>query len=391
MSPRTRRPAARARRAGVDRRLRDGWTFTRGAPRSRPRCSAGSTCGSSAGSCAARSARSWSSARSARTCAARLGVDAGYVPNGWDPDSAEGRRSRGAAARAEGPDARAHGQAVGRLGPAPAATCSRRCAALQRARPAAAARLQLVLAGRLDRDEQELIERARLGGWSVTSGCCRARRRSRCRERGRARADHLADAGVGAAREGLRVLRGRPPDPRAGRATTRPAALVDETGTGWTVPPDDVEAIAELLLRLAREGAELRLRARAPGAATYTRRRRRWSSPRSSARSPRGRRPREACRPRRAAGRARSVTRNRQRAQRQLATRSPSPPGNRQRPAMRYCSEAGQPDGARRAAQLDLLKARPRQRALERARREVDAVAGQVEVKPGPAEPSRLP
>ena len=86
----------------------------------------------------------------------RLGVDAGYVPNGWDPDLAR-------APPAPPPlDERAltlvhTGKLTGEWGRHPGSLFE----ALRRmsvADPETPDRLQLVLAGRLDREEERLIE-----------------------------------------------------------------------------------------------------------------------------------------------------------------------------------------------------------------------------------------
>jgi len=188
----------------------------------------------------------------------RLGVDAGYAPNGWDPDLAQ----EAAAAQAPQLDADkltlVHtGKLSGGWGrdPGPLFAAMRRVAEHD---PRGAARLQLVLAGRLDREEQSLIEQAQLGGMIRHVGMLtRAQSMALQRE-----ADVLVLITsptlvwelpgkvfeyFGAGRPILALAK----DNEAAR-------VVQETATGWTVAPDDVEAITAALRRLLTDGAELR-------------------------------------------------------------------------------------------------------------------------------------
>jgi glycosyltransferase involved in cell wall biosynthesis len=187
----------------------------------------------------------------------RLGVDAGYAPNGWDPELAE--ESDGAALAQL--DGRAltlvhTGKLTGAWGRDP------RCLleALRRVRdgdPPAAARMQLVLAGRLTSEEQRMIERAGLGDMVRHLGML-------------SRAQALAlqrSADVLVLITSPRLVwelpgkvfeyfgAGRPILALA--AHNEAARMIEETQTGWTVPPDDVDAIAAALVRLAREGPRL--------------------------------------------------------------------------------------------------------------------------------------
>jgi glycosyltransferase involved in cell wall biosynthesis len=187
----------------------------------------------------------------------RLGVDAGYAPNGWDPDLAAD------ADAAQAPILDGHavtlvhtGKLTGGWGRHPGALFE----AMRRLRaddPDAAERLQLVLAGRLDLQEQRLIEQAELGPMIRHVGAL-TRAQSMALQR---RADVLllitsptlvwelpgkVFEYFGARRPILALAQ-----------DNETARLIEETGTGWTVPPRDVDAIEATLRRLAREGAEL--------------------------------------------------------------------------------------------------------------------------------------
>jgi glycosyltransferase involved in cell wall biosynthesis len=187
----------------------------------------------------------------------RLAVDAGYAPNGWDPDLAE------EAGAAEPPALNGHavtlvhtGKLTGGWGRHPGALFD----AMRRLReddPEAAGRLQLVLAGRLDHEEQRLIERAALGEMIRHVGAL-TRAESMALQR---RADVLVLITSptlvwelpGKMFEYFGA--GRPILALAEDNDT--ARMIEETGTGWTVPPRDVDAIEATLRRLARTGPHL--------------------------------------------------------------------------------------------------------------------------------------
>ena len=183
---------------------------------------------------------------------ARLGVDAAHVPNGWDP------ALEAELATAEPPplDPRraslVHtGKLSGDWGRHPG-TLFQAMARLQERSPELAGRVELVLAGRLDRDEQELIEGLALGDMVRHVGQL-------------SRAEAIA---LQRRADGLLLLTS--PDLvwelpgkffeylSAGRPIlaladgNEAARMVQETGTGVTVPPQDVEAVTEALGRLAR-------------------------------------------------------------------------------------------------------------------------------------------
>ena len=187
----------------------------------------------------------------------RLGVDAGYAPNGWDPDLA----AEADAAQAPALDGHAvtlvhTGKLTGGWGRHPGALFD----ALRRLReddPEAAGRLQLVLAGRLDREEQRLVEQAGLGQMIRHVGVL-TRAQSMALQR---RADVLVLITsptlvwelpgkvfeyFGAGRPILALAQ----DNEAAR-------IIEETGTGWTVPPRDVDAIEATLRRFVRAGPNL--------------------------------------------------------------------------------------------------------------------------------------
>ena len=187
----------------------------------------------------------------------RLGVDAGYVPNGWDPDLARDAD----AAQAPALDDRAltlvhTGKLSGGWGRHPGSLFE----ALRRmsvADPEIPDRLQLVLAGRLDREEQRLIEQAGLQRVVRHVGML-SRPQSLALQR---RADVLVLLTsptlvwelpgkvfeyFGARRPILALADGN-----------ETARLIQETGTGWTVPPDDVDAIVARIRALLADGARL--------------------------------------------------------------------------------------------------------------------------------------
>lgn len=180
----------------------------------------------------------------------RLGIDAAYVPNGWDPEL-----DVEAAEPPVEPDGRVllvhTGKLLGDWGRTPAKLFD----ALRRLRdedPELAARLRLVLAGRLDAAEAELIEAAGLDGIVEHVGQL-------------SRADALAlqrsaDALVllssatlawelpGKVFEYLGAGR-----PILALAHDNDAArFVEETRLGMIVHPDDVPAITDALRRVAR-------------------------------------------------------------------------------------------------------------------------------------------
>lgn len=182
----------------------------------------------------------------------RLGIDAVQVPNGWDPELAEEADAAPAAPELE-PErvTLVHtGKLSGPWGRDPASLLE----ALRRVRadsPATAERLQLVLAGRLDRDERELIESFELGDLVRVLGPL-PRAESIALQR-------RADAVVAITAPDLPwelpgklfeyLGSGRPILALA--ADNEAARIVTETNTGISVPPDDVDAIADAVRRVA--------------------------------------------------------------------------------------------------------------------------------------------
>jgi glycosyltransferase involved in cell wall biosynthesis len=183
----------------------------------------------------------------------RLGVDAAYIPNGWDPELED--EARGAEPPAVDADrfTLVHtGKLSGGWGRHPGPLFEA-LARLRSEDPEAGERIELVLAGRRDSEEQRLIDALELGGMVRHVG-----------ELSRAQALALqrqADALVlltskslvwelpgkvfeymGARRPVLALASGN-----------EAARVVEESGIGWTVAPDDVEAIADALRR-ARSG-----------------------------------------------------------------------------------------------------------------------------------------
>lgn len=176
---------------------------------------------------------------------ARLGVDAAFVPNGWDPELAPASGAGPAA-----PDGRVTlvhtGKLSGGWGRHPGALLE----ALRRLResaPEVAGRLRLVLAGRLDRDEEALLAASGLDDVVEHVGHV-SRDEAMALQRG-ADALVLITAPdlvwelpakvfeyIGAGRPVLALARGN-----------EAARVVEETGIGWTVPPRDVGAIVAAL------------------------------------------------------------------------------------------------------------------------------------------------
>ena len=187
----------------------------------------------------------------------RLGVDAGYVPNGWDPDLEEEARS------AQVPKLDGHaltlvhtGKLSGAWGrsPAPLFEALRMLKAND---PDLSRRLQLVLAGRLDSDEQRLIAEAGLQSTVRHLGML-SRAEAMALQR---RADVLVLLTsptlvwelpgkvfeyFGARRPILALADGN-----------EAARVIQETGTGWTVSPKDVDAIAAQIRMLLINGPAL--------------------------------------------------------------------------------------------------------------------------------------
>ncbi len=182
---------------------------------------------------------------------ARLGVEAAYVPNGWDPDMEEAAATTKPPALDEGRISIVHtGKLWGVWGrtPEPLFEGLRR---LRRDHPDAAGRLELVLAGRLDTEEERLLAATGLDGVVRHIGPI-PRAVSTALQR---RADalllltsrRLSWEAPGKLFEYLAA--GRPIVALA--EGTEAGRVVAETGTGITAPPDDPDAIAGALRRVA--------------------------------------------------------------------------------------------------------------------------------------------
>jgi glycosyltransferase involved in cell wall biosynthesis len=181
----------------------------------------------------------------------RLGIDATVVPNGWDPELAADADAASTPPLDEGRFILMHtGKLSGGWGRDPAPLLEA-LARLRAESPDEAARIQLVLAGRLDRDERLLIESFALGDLVRHVGHL-SRAQSLALQR-RADALVLITAPqlawelpgklfeyLGASRPVLALASGN-----------EAARVVDETGVGWNVPPDDPAAIAAALRRAA--------------------------------------------------------------------------------------------------------------------------------------------
>ncbi len=182
----------------------------------------------------------------------RLGVQAQHVPNGWDP--ALEAEVRGIEAPSLDPDrvSLVHtGKLSGAWGRHPG-TLFAALARLHERSPELSDRVELVLAGRLDREEQELIEGLDLGDTVRHVGQL-SRAEAMLLQR---RADALLLLTspnlvwelpgkffeyLGAGRPILALAEGN-----------EAARMVHATGTGITVPPDDVDAVTTALETFAR-------------------------------------------------------------------------------------------------------------------------------------------
>jgi glycosyltransferase involved in cell wall biosynthesis len=187
----------------------------------------------------------------AKDLRSRLDVDAVHVPNGWDPDLLHESQNVALPEIDGGRVLLVHtGKLSGGWGRSPAALLEalRR---LQAESPATAERLQLVLAGRLDRAERELIDSFALGDLVRHVGHLQ-RAQSIALQR-RADALVLITAPsvmwelpgklfeyIGAGRPVLALA--------AGNEAER---VIRETNTGVTVAPDDVSAIVTALRDLS--------------------------------------------------------------------------------------------------------------------------------------------
>ena len=181
----------------------------------------------------------------------RLGVDAVHVPNGWDPELEAVAKSASAPLPDTDRVVMVHtGTLSGGWGRHPG-TLLEAMALLRERSPAAAARLQLVLAGRLGVADRRLIDSAALGDMLLHVGHL-SRGESLALQR---RADVLVLITapnvvwelpgklfeyMGARRPVLALADGN-----------EAASVVQETGVGWTVPPLDIPAIACVLKRIA--------------------------------------------------------------------------------------------------------------------------------------------
>jgi glycosyltransferase involved in cell wall biosynthesis len=221
----------------------------------------------------------------------RLGVDVGYAPNGWDPELGpaahpDSSANPGTADRpdrtaspgtADPPETSANphrlgggkaveggvtlvhtGKLTGDWGRSPGALFEA-MRGLRDREPQVATRLRVVLAGRLDADELRLIADARLDGMLEHVGML-TRAEAMALQRS---ADVLllitspslvwelpgkVFEYFGAGRPILALAH-----------ENEAARVVQETGTGWTVPPGDADAIAAALRRLVLEGARFRI------------------------------------------------------------------------------------------------------------------------------------
>jgi glycosyltransferase involved in cell wall biosynthesis len=186
----------------------------------------------------------------------RLGVRPAYVPNGWDPDLEAEARSAQAPPTDPGRFTLAHtGKLSGGWGRHPGALLD----ALQRLAdedPGPERPIELVLAGRLDSEEEGLIAPLRSRGLVRHVGLL-SRAESMALQR---QADALVlitspDVVWELPGKLFEYLGARRPVVALAR-DNEAARVVRETGIGWTVAPDDPAAIAALLRELASGRAQ---------------------------------------------------------------------------------------------------------------------------------------
>jgi glycosyltransferase involved in cell wall biosynthesis len=173
----------------------------------------------------------------------RLGVETAFVPNGWDPELEAQAQSAELPPLPEGRVLLVHtGRMSGTWGRHPGKLFEA-LGRLAERRPEARERIALVLAGRLDRDEEALIAGSGLGEMVVDLGHLSRGQAMALQRRADAllliTASELPWELPGKFFEYLGA--GRPILALADR--NEAARIVTETGTGMTVSPDDVEAI----------------------------------------------------------------------------------------------------------------------------------------------------
>jgi glycosyltransferase involved in cell wall biosynthesis len=198
---------------------------------------------------------------------ARLGVGAVHVPNAWDPEL-DVQVPDVARPVGDGEVALVHtGKLSGARGrdPAPLLDAIR---LLRRTEPELGGRLRLVLAGRIDTEEERLLASIADEGFVVHVGAL-PRLEAVALQR---RADGLVlmtsrDRGEATGKLFEYLAAGRPIVALA--EGNEAARIVAETGAGVTVPPDDPEAIAGALRVLATGELEARLRPRGLAAYRY--------------------------------------------------------------------------------------------------------------------------
>jgi glycosyltransferase involved in cell wall biosynthesis len=182
----------------------------------------------------------------------RLGIDSAYIPNGWDPElEAEAASTPPPAIDPERFTLVHTGKLSGGWGRHPGPLFEA-MARLRAADPAEAARLELVLAGRRDSEEQRLIEGLELGAMVRHLG-------ELPRIEALALQRHADALLLLTSRTLVWELPGKVFEYMGARrpvlalaADNEAARVVDEAGIGWTVPPDDVDAILAALQGMLR-------------------------------------------------------------------------------------------------------------------------------------------
>ena len=180
----------------------------------------------------------------------RLGVDAVHVPNAWDPELVAEADAAEPPALAPDRVSLVHtGALAGEWGrdPGPLLAALRSLADRE---PEAAARLELVLAGSHGREERELLARYRLDGLARHVGpLSRPAALALQRRAGALLLVTSRNTSEATGKLPEYLAAGRPILALA--AGNEAARVVEETGTGIAVPPDDAEGLVAALRDLA--------------------------------------------------------------------------------------------------------------------------------------------
>lgn len=177
---------------------------------------------------------------------ARLGAEAAWIPNGWDPDlDAEVEAAQAPAMPGQGVTLVHTGTLSGPWGRDPAPLFD----ALARLAATTGPPIHLVLAGRLSPQDQRLLARPELSGLVHHVGLLPRATAAALQRRADALVLVTAQEGEATGKLFEYLAAGRPIIALADRNVA--ARIVEETRTGIVVPPRDVDAIAAALRQVA--------------------------------------------------------------------------------------------------------------------------------------------